>query len=554
MGNCMKKVYCGAHTIISSLGVNSQQNYDAVMSYTTNLSPYFNSSVALIDRDKLDLSGLDNYADAERLSISALSETIKQAGVSLNDSRSLLIISTTKGNIDCINDDFRRSYLWSMANQLEKHFECSNKPLIVSNACVSGVAAVVVAARLIECGEYDNVYVLGVDVVSRFVVSGFNSFKSLSASVCRPYDVNRDGLTLGEACSVLMLSADGSKSESKIVVSGGALSDDANHISGPSRTGDGLFYAINGAMTQAGVDASHIGFVNAHGTGTVFNDEMESKALNLASLTNVPCNSLKPYLGHTLGASGVVEIILSILQLQNNVVFGVKGYDNNGVPHELNVSGNHRNIEVNHCIKTASGFGGTNAAVVLSKAEYCNKDNVSSSVRVDYRELASFDIRNDGQTDFGTRIRDLYKSLGESNMKFFKMDNLSKLGYVASCLLLKDITLDMPAHRIGLIVSSRSSSLDTDINHQRILEQNLPEGTSPAVFVYTLANVVAAEIAIKHKFQGELNVFVSEEKNMDFMKEYSQKLIEDNVCDAVIYGWCELLGNEYEADFKLLTI
>lgn len=553
MGNRMKMAYCGPHTIISSLGLNSQQNYDSVMAYGTNLSPYFNSSVALINRDMLDLSGQDDYTDAEKLSISALSATVNQSGVSLSNPRSLLILSTTKGNIDSINDDFERSYLWSMANQLENHFECSNKPLIVSNACISGVAAVVVASRFIEQGVYDNIYVLGVDVVSRFVVSGFNSFKSLSATVCTPYDEGRDGLTLGEACSVLMLSCDESKSESKIVVSGGAMSDDANHISGPSRTGDGLFYAISRAMNQAGVDASHIGFVNAHGTGTLFNDEMESKALNMASLANVPCNSLKPYIGHTLGASGVAEVVLSILQLQNSVVFGVKGYENNGVPHELNVSPKHRNIDVNHCIKTASGFGGTNAAVVLSKAEYCNRGAVGSR-SIDCRELTSFGIRSDDKTDFGTRIRSLYKSLDEPNMKFFKMDNLSKLGYVASCLLLKDITLDFPAHRIGLIISNRSSSLDTDINHQRILDQNLTEGTSPAVFVYTLANVVAAEIAIKHKFQGELNVFVSEEKNMNFMKGYSQKLIEENVCDAVIYGWCELLDGEYEADFKLLTI
>jgi 3-oxoacyl-(acyl-carrier-protein) synthase len=556
MGNTLRKTYCGPHTIVSSLGFDSKECFDSIMNGTASFkqSP-FGCPVAIIDRSKLDDSHLVGHSYAEKLAILSLAKVISLSGESLDKPRNLLVVSTTKGNIDCLNSDIERSYLWSMANNIGKHFGCVNKPLIVSNACISGVASVVIASRLIARGEYDNIYVLGVDIVSDFVVSGFNSFKSLSATVCRPYDAKRDGLTLGEACGVLMLTSSLANSDNGIFVSGGALSDDANHISGPSRTGDGLLNAILGAMSQAAVNASDIGYINAHGTGTIFNDEMESKAFCLASLSHIPCNSLKPYLGHTLGASGVVEIILSIMQMQSGVVFGVEGYGKNGVPHELNICSRHRKIDFYHTLKTASGFGGTNAAIVLSKSETSDTEyNLAISRDLKCSEVASVSVVKEADTGFGPKIRNLYKSLGEQNLKFFKMDNLSKLGYVASCLLLKDMVLGIDPTRVGLVISSCSASLDTDLNHQSILNQNLPEGTSPAVFVYTLANVVAAEIAIKHRIKGELSVFVSETKNMDFMEYYSRKLIEDNICDAVIYGWCELLHEDYEADFKLIKL
>lgn len=554
MGGQVIEVYCGANRIISSLGVNTSQNYDGVCSYMTNISRYCdNTPVCLIDRNKLECSGLENYTFAEQLSILTLSDVEQRSGVRLDDQRVLLILSTTKGNVECIDDDFECSYLWKMADRIADHFGCANKPLVVSNACISGVAGIVIGSRLIRQGVYDSVYVLGVDVVSEFIVSGFNSFKSISPTVCRPYDASRDGLTLGEGCAALLLTNDRNLSDCKVVVTGGAMSDDANHISGPSRSGDGLFYAIDAAMKEADVEACRIGFVNAHGTGTPFNDEMESRALSLAGMTTVACNSLKPYLGHTLGASGVIETILAIEQLSNNTVFGVKGYAVNGTPFELNVSAEHHEMELDHCLKTASGFGGTNAALVLSKESALKLPRIKVQPTLSVVEVAHVKIEQQKDISFSEYIRSQYKALAEANMKFFKMDNLSKLAYVASCKLLSGLRLDYPSNRIGVVLANRSSSLDTDIAHQQIVGQKLPEGSSPAIFVYTLANIMAAEVAIKHKLQGELSLFIRESKDMEFIDNYSRLLIENDVCDAVVCGWCELFKEEYDAELKLLS-
>ena len=405
--------------------------------------------------------------------------------------------------------------------------------------------------RSIEKNKYDHIFVLGVDIVSEFIVSGFNSFKSISPSICKPYDATRDGLTLGEGCATILLTSDKKLSENSIIISGGGVSDDANHISGPSRTGDGLEYAISSALNDAGLETSDISMMNLHGTGTLFNDEMESKAVNNLALTDVPCNSLKPYLGHTLGASGVIEIILTIEELKNNHIFGVKGYQNNGVPFELNINAHHRNSELKHCLKTASGFGGTNAAIIISK-ESVSVDKEKVQRHIDIEEITGITIEK-SDIVFPEYIRHEYKALGETNMKFFKMDNLSKLGYIASCKLMSGISLNIPLNRIGIVMATRDSSLDTDLAHHEQLNKHLPEGTSPAIFVYTLANIVAAEIAIKQHFKGELMMFVSEHKNMNFLKEYSEQLIADNRCDAVLYGWCNFLKEEYCAELKLIT-
>ena len=167
-------------------------------------------------------------------------------------------------------------------------------------------------------------------------------------------------------------------------------------------------------------------------------------------------------------------------------------------------------------------------------------------------ELSHVKMCGDSELPFADYIKGEYRALEDANLKFFKMDRLSKLGYVASCKLLKGIDLDLPQDRVSVILANRSSSLDSDMKHQSIANQNLPEGASPAVFVYTLPNIVAAEIAIKHKFQGELVFIVEQIKSMDSLACYAQKLMDRNICDAVIYGWCELLGEEYNVELKLI--
>ncbi len=552
MDKKVRVAYCAAREVICSLGKNIEDTYSAMENYESSMSRFDDGTpLCQIDRSKLDVEALSSYTFAEQLAILALKSISEQSKIGLSSDKTALIISTTKGNISTINSDFERSYLWAMCDKIGSYFGYKGDITIVSNACVSGVSAVAIGARMIESGDVYRAFIVGVDVVSEFVVSGFNSFKSISPTICKPYDQNRDGLTLGEGCGAILLSSEPNVGSENIIVSGYGMSDDANHISGPSRTGDGLYLAIHSAMQKAGVDSSDIGLINAHGTATPFNDDMESKAIAWAELTASPCNSLKPYIGHTLGASGVIEINIAIEQMLHSKVLGVKGYETSGVPFDLNISAVHRDMEINHTLKCASGFGGTNAAVVLSK-ESALKSSQSAGYSEDIVECSAIHMFSNGDEDVADILKREYKALNDANIKFYKMSNLAKAGYVASCKLLKNIELPYDANRVAVIFANRSGSLDADLNHQAIVDKHLPEGASPAIFVYTLANIVVAEVAIKHKFQGEATMFVMEQKDMNFLEQYAHQLITLDQCDAVIYGWCELLKNEYDVELKLI--
>lgn len=190
----------------------------------------------------------------------------------------------------------------------------------------------IIAKRFIENTIYKHCIVCGVDIVSEFTLSGFKSFNALSEEACRPFDAARTGINLGEAAASLLLSSD---NLSELILSSGASANDANHISGPSRTGDGLFQAISQTFKQTQLKS--VDLISAHGTATEYNDEMESVAFSRSNLTSVPLNSLKGYYGHTLGAAGVLESVISIQSLLRNKLIRSQGFEKTGTSQSLNV-------------------------------------------------------------------------------------------------------------------------------------------------------------------------------------------------------------------------
>jgi 3-oxoacyl-[acyl-carrier-protein] synthase-1 len=209
--------------------------------------------------------------------------------------------------------------------------------------------------------------VTGGDILSKFIVSGFQSFKAISPTRCRPFDISRDGLSLGEGAGTIILGTTGENKlpANSIVIKGGATSNDANHISGPSRTGEGLFRAINN--TLKGQSTYNIAFINAHGTATPFNDEMEAVALSRANLEEIPVNSFKGYFGHTLGAAGLIETIVCAHSLTDSQFVQSLGFKTLGVSKNIKVISKPAKFQGTECLKMASGFGGCNAVVHLKK-------------------------------------------------------------------------------------------------------------------------------------------------------------------------------------------
>ena len=150
-------------------------------------------------------------------------------------------------------------------------------------------------------------------------------------------------------------------------ITGDASANDANHISGPSRTGEGLYISIQNALKEAKLNNDQIDYITAHGTATPYNDEMEAIAFNRAGLQDVPVNSLKGYYGHTLGASALIETLIAKHCLVHNELFASLGFEALGVSESINVIAKNSKKEIKRVLKTASGFGGCNVALIIEK-------------------------------------------------------------------------------------------------------------------------------------------------------------------------------------------
>lgn len=310
-------VYCIGHSILSPLGEGSQTNYEAVQAGRSGLKIYTDR---FADVEPFCASLFDTPQKFVPLCIRSIEIATDDKNL-LADKETVFILSTTKG--DNLN-------LLTPAQQIAQHFGNPNKPIVVSNACTSGVCAQITAMRLLDAGVYKHAVVVGCDIQTRFIVSGFQAFKALSPEPCLPFSPDRKGLNLGEAAATIIYS---SIQHNGWRLEAGSIHNDANHISAPSRTGDGAFLCLKDVMK--GVQLEDIQLLGVHGTATLYNDDMEREAIRRAGLEHIPICALKPFFGHTMGAAGVLETILCMMMTDKCF------------------------------IKMLSGFGGVNAALRL---------------------------------------------------------------------------------------------------------------------------------------------------------------------------------------------
>jgi len=372
----MRNVYIVSDNIFSPLGKNTKMNMDALKQGRSGIHKHeedFSAEsfyAALFSAE--DKTGDESKTAFEQIIYRSAREALQQLAIDLSDTKTGFILSSTKGNISLLENAATEGYsesrisLYTSADIIAKSLGIRTEPLVVSHACISGLLAMITGMRLIQSGVFENIVISGGDLITSFIYSGFRSFQAISPNPCKPFDAERDGISLGEAAATVILSA--TNILGSPILSGGSVSNDANHISGPSRTGEELWLAIRRAMEQSGTSANEIDFISAHGTATRFNDEMEAKAIHLAGLEPVPVNSLKGYFGHTLGAAGILESIVTIHSMKENIILPSLGFSTPGTEMPLHVVKEMKRATLRACLKTASGFGGCNAAVIMQKA------------------------------------------------------------------------------------------------------------------------------------------------------------------------------------------
>ena len=375
----MKPVYVIGENIVSPFALTAEENFISLKNGVTGIRLHDNKQISpepfyasLFEPGSIAED--PSRTKFEQLLIMSISDALRKTGIPVASRRTAFILSSTKGNISLLEgaeltaDLRQRIALFTSAKLIANHFGFVMQPVVISHACISGVVGLITALRMLQSGDYDHVVVAGADTITRFILSGFQSFHAVSNEPCKPFDAARNGVTLGEGAATIVLSAE-KPAEGKVVrLCGGSVSNDANHISGPSRTGEELFLAIQKAMEEADVSSGDIDIISAHGTATLYNDEMESKAINLAGLQETPVNSLKGFYGHTLGAAGLIESVIAIHSLKENIMLPTPGFHSPGTSMPVNVSAALRTGDYHYCLKTASGFGGCNAAVVFQKA------------------------------------------------------------------------------------------------------------------------------------------------------------------------------------------
>ena len=545
-------IYKIADNILSPLGETTAQNYEAVKAgRSVNLTK---GTVPIVRSE-----GLTRF---EAMAVKSAKCAIQEAGIDPGKDNVVLILSTTKANIEVLSQGNEDPGPAHAAKSIAEELGVVTEPIVVCNACISGVAAIILAQRLLEHRDYDYAIVCGADVLSEFTVSGFQSLKAVSEEPCRPFDMERLGLNLGEAAATMILTVD----SGQWAIEAGAIRNDAFHISSPSKDGEGARLALEAIGAEAVKDS--LAQINAHGTATMFNDQMESVAIERAGLNTVPVNSLKGYFGHTLGAAGILETIITMAALDDHTVLGTKGFEERGVSGKILLSSENQTTDKDRFVKMISGFGGGNAAIMASKirneelgmrnCDYPADGNFSFFTPLSSLKITSESVTIDGkplelQEKGGALLTEVYKRYIGDYPKYYKMDVLCKLGFVASELLLR--RCDEREDETAIILFNHSSSIQADKNYQTSIADPDNYFPSPSAFVYTLPNIVTGEIAIRHHIQGETSFYILQEKDEQMMEKMIEASFADPGTRRILCGWIDAEDDDhFEAELKTIEI
>jgi len=322
-----------------------------------------------------------------QLALEAAHGAVKKAGLdkkNLQQKRVGVCIGTTVGS-SLNNEKFYQEYRSGKdpdmapikrflrsnpADLIAREYNLSGPCQTIVNACSSGTDAIGIGASWIQAGICDVVIAGGADELCRVTYNGFISLLIVDSSPCRPFDVSRAGLNLGEGAAIFVLESEKSLTERKIAPSaficGYGSSSDAYHLTAPKPDGAGLKRAITDALEESGVFASDIAFVNAHGTGTENNDRVESMVLDLM-LNGVPFHSTKGYTGHTLGASGAIEAAFTSAFLVAGKIPSSIGFSKKDPELHSSPQAENKQIDGNFAISESLAFGGNNSVLVIGR-------------------------------------------------------------------------------------------------------------------------------------------------------------------------------------------
>lgn len=394
------RVFVTGYGMISAIGLNKADHWNALQNQQSGLSKaqYINSKyveqmpLGEVKKSNNQLRAGINFdlpesvTRTELLAFIAFQEAVQQSGLSSDEIASFdtsLISASTVGGM-CMTDE-----LYDDANFLKEKspFVSSYGPAVhtmrlaefynikgytdtINTACSSSANAVMIGMKLIQSGKANRVIVGGADSLAKFTINGFNSLQILSNDICRPFDLDRKGLNLGEGAAFLVLESEevvGGKSKLAEVV-GYGNSNDAYHPSALSDDAVGVVQAMNDAIDVAQIKPSDIQYVNAHGTATPNNDQVEYTGLEKVFKTIPAYQSTKSYMGHTLGAAGALESAIGILCMNHQEVCASINYETPLTENQIAPIMQNSKISIDYFMTNSFGFAGNCTSLIFSRA------------------------------------------------------------------------------------------------------------------------------------------------------------------------------------------
>ena len=458
---------------------------------------------------------------ARRHAVLAAKEALEDAGwspVDVASPRTMLVVATTKAGLNVAERAMERrvaaehveqAFLFALAPRLAEALGMTGPRHTVSLACASGIVAVGLARQALLRGDADRALVVGADALCNFIFRGFATLQALDPAGSRPFDARRAGLTVGEGAAAVALD----RGDGPVLTLGYGASNDANHITGPARDGRGLVAALEQSLAEAEVPPANVGFAVLHGTGTRYNDAMEGVAYaKVFGERALPALSIKGAVGHTMGAAGLMNLVVAVRGLLSNRVPPSVGMSSPDLDIPLDVvSGEPRSVSSSWAVTSASGFAGVNAAVVIGRSHPSGlaPGREGGSVRV----ASGADKANVSLvTGFARLEGDRAAAVDRIGARAARrLDDLCLFGVAAAESLLSQVGLSpetFAAEPHGLVLGTALGCLESDYGfYVRELDPERYD-PSPRLFAYTLPNIVLGEAAIRYRWPGE-NVVLS---------------------------------------------
>lgn len=390
------KIYITGIGAVSGIGINAKENFlsvrrnkdgmgkvslfPTILDIPVSEVKYTNSQL----KEILSLPSKKTFSRTALLGMLAAKEALEDAGIDVNSQRTGFISSTSVGGMD-LSENFYPDYkinpysgglrniishdCGDSTERIASYLGITDYVTTISTACSSAANAIMLGARMIKNGLLDAVIVGGTDALCKFTLNGFNSLMILDNEHCRPFDQSHTGLNLGEGAGYLVLQSEKSlRKKAYCTLSGYANSNDAYHQTATSPDGNGPYLCMKEALEVSGISFSEIDYISVHGTGTQNNDESEGKAMVRLFEDNVPLfSSLKPFIGHTLAASGGIEAVFSVMAINSGVLYPNLNFR---TPMEgINlypITAYQENVQIKHVLSNSFGFGGNDTSLVFS--------------------------------------------------------------------------------------------------------------------------------------------------------------------------------------------